>query len=266
LPACIKGDPARIRQVLLNLAGNAVKFTEGGSVLIAAEQLEAERVKVSVTDTGIGIPDEQMGTLFQKYSQGDPSRTRRYGGTGLGLAISKTLVELMGGEIGAQSAPGSGSTFWFVLPLDAGRAAAAPTAATAPAAAHEVRTPGQTRLLLVEDNFVNQRVAVYMLAKLGHQVDVAKNGREAIEMLSKSGYGLVLMDCQMPEMDGFEATQAIRALYARGEGPHILALTANALDGEREKCLAAGMDDYMAKPIKQDLLRKKMAEWLGGRG
>ena len=182
LPKYIKGDPARIRQVLPNLAGNAVKFTESGSVHIAVTQLDATRLKVGVTDTGIGISSEQLATLFQRYTQADSSTARRYGGTGLGLAISKTLVELMGGEIGALSTPGAGSTFWFVLPLRAG----APTELAVPAPPPPPSSPERPRLLLVEDNFVNQRVALYLLAKLGCEVDVAQHGREAIDRLSRT--------------------------------------------------------------------------------
>jgi signal transduction histidine kinase/CheY-like chemotaxis protein len=338
LPKHIKGDPVRIRQVLLNLVGNAVKFTEHGSVLIAATQLDATRVKISVTDTGIGITAEQMATLFERYTQADPSTARRYGGTGLGLAISKTLVELMGGEIGAQSHPGAGSTFWFALPLHAGDAAEAagptleaapaspgapalavtpaaaagpiprvtpaaaapplpPVAATLaaepavstepvmralptmaceaamgnaaplsapPAARVSPRTPAGTRLLLVEDNFVNQRVALYMLAKLGYRVDVAKNGREAIDRLRKTRYDLVLMDCHMPEMDGFEATQFIRdrsSAVLDHEVP-IVAMTANVFSDDRTRSLDSGMNDFLSKPVYQTTLSAMLDKWL----
>jgi signal transduction histidine kinase/CheY-like chemotaxis protein len=357
LPKHIKGDPVRIRQVLLNLVGNAVKFTEHGSVLIAAARLDATRVKISVTDTGIGITAEQMATLFERYTQADPSTARRYGGTGLGLVISKTLVELMGGEIGAQSHPGAGSTFWFALPLHAGDAAeaaarsqeappaspavpatvetrdlavtppaaavpassAAPAAAAAPSAppaapakaaepavftepvmralptmASEAamgdkaavsdkaavgnaaplsappaarvnpKSPAGTRLLLVEDNFVNQRVALYMLAKLGYRVDVAKNGREAIDRLRKTRYDLVLMDCHMPEMDGFEATRFIRdrsSAVLDHEVP-IVAMTANAFADDRTRSLDSGMNDFLSKPVYQTTLAAMLDKWL----
>src|SRR5208283_2990743 len=294
LPRCIKGDPVRIRQVLLNLAGNAVKFTERGSVLICAAPLDTGRVKVSVTDTGIGITSEQMAKLFQRYSQADASTTRRFGGTGLGLAISKTLVELMGGEIGALSTPGSGSSFWFVLPLQAAAAAAAPVPATMPVPATVpvpvpapvpatvpvpatapvrvsppvsqtvARDPARARLLLVEDNFVNQRVALFMLAKLGHQVDVAMDGREAIARLSQARYDLVLMDCQMPEMDGFQATRMIRdasSTVLDHEVP-VIAMTANAFSEDRARSLACGMNDFLSKPVDQATLAAVLNKWL----
>ena len=317
LPRIIKGDPVRIRQVLLNLAGNAVKFTEGGSVEIAAEAMEDARLRISVTDTGIGIPDEQIATLFQQYSQGDTARSRRYGGTGLGLAICKTLVELMGGEIGVESTVGAGSTFWFVLPLVAGieaatlapsTAAAMPAAPVPPAAplppaapmppaaplpaapvpkpASAPREPQQTipvlteparresnlvapaltgsaRVLLVEDNFVNQRVALYMLGKLGHRADLANDGREALARLARERYDLVLMDCQMPEMDGFEATRAIRdpASAVLDHQVPIIAMTANAFPEDRARSLESGMSDFLSKPVDRAALSAMIAKW-----
>ena len=292
LPKCFKGDPARIRQVLLNLAGNAVKFTEGGAVRICAEQLDAGRVTVSVSDTGIGIPTEQMATLFERYSQGDVSTARRFGGTGLGLAISKTLVELMGGEIGARSTVGSGSTFWFVLPLDADDVAQRPGTAAPPSPPPDFRShpveptapaapsapeaqlptvaeagghaPGLRRLLLVEDNFVNQRVALYMLGKLGYPVEVAADGRAALARLAKTRYDLVLMDCQMPEMDGFEATKLIRDARSNvlDHDVPIVAMTANAFPEDRARSLACGMNDFMSKPVDQATLSAMLQKWL----
>ncbi len=291
LPRVIKGDPVRMRQVVLNLAGNAVKFTERGVVRIEVSQLDAAEVKISVVDNGIGITKEQLDRMFQRFTQADSSTTRRYGGTGLGLAISKTLVELMGGTIGVRSEPGEGSTFWFALPLEAGDQALSETAAPAaavisgpalvpapgpglaspsaipvltaavaePAAAHR----GAARLLLVEDNFVNQRVAVYMLNKLGHAVDVARHGKQAIDMLSKSAYDLVLMDCQMPEMDGFEATRIIRdptSSVLDHEVP-VIAMTANAFPEDRTRSLASGMNDFLAKPVDRSVLGAMLEKW-----
>jgi signal transduction histidine kinase/ActR/RegA family two-component response regulator len=269
----IKGDPVRIRQVLLNLAGNAVKFTERGSVRIEISQVDAANVKISVIDSGIGITGEQMQRMFSRFTQADSSTTRRYGGTGLGLAISKTLVELMGGSIGVQSTPGTGSTFWFILPIGAAAAVTAPVAmpaapipvltavvepATAPEAAPAVR------LLLVEDNFVNQRVAVYMLNKLGHQVEVASNGREALAKLGKTNYDLVLMDCQMPEMDGFEATRVIRDRNSAvlDHDVPVIAMTANAFPEDRTRALAAGMNDFLTKPVDRAMLATTLGKWL----
>ncbi|MGO9039065.1 MAG: ATP-binding protein [Steroidobacteraceae bacterium] len=284
LPRRIKGDPARTQQVLLNLVGNAVKFTSGGSVLIAAEQLDATHVKVSVIDSGIGIAEEQLATLFERYAQADTTIPRRFGGTGLGLAISKTLVELMGGEIGVLSRPGAGSTFWFVLPLQAGNCVQEPAEPTAPVQAAvpvevtapaEVAAPAEAaapaapaQLLLVEDNFVNQRVALYMLAKLKYRVDVATTGVEAIVRLSRTRYQLVLMDCQMPEMDGFEATRRIRdrtSTVLDHEVP-IVAMTANAFPEDRVRAIASGMNDFLSKPVDQSTLSAVIEKWLGAQG
>ena len=271
LPACIQGDPLRIRQILLNLMSNAVKFTERGTVQIEVSRLGEARLKVSVTDSGIGIDEEQLNRMFQRFTQADSSTTRRYGGTGLGLAISKTLVELMGGTIGVSSRPGVGSTFWFTLPLIAAKAAAAVPLLPAPAdeAARPPPTraaaqPGHERLLLVEDNFVNQRVAVYMLTKLGFRVDVALHGREAIDMLGKLAYDLVLMDCQMPEMDGFEATRTIRdrSSCVLDHDVPVIAMTANAFPEDRARALASGMNDFLAKPVDRSALAAMLAKWL----
>jgi signal transduction histidine kinase/CheY-like chemotaxis protein len=291
LPRFIKGDPARLRQVLLNLAGNAVKFTERGTVHIEVSQLDGAQVRISVIDSGIGIAAEQLDRLFRRFTQADSSTTRRYGGTGLGLAISKTLVELMGGTVGAQSHEGTGSTFWVTLPLvvapqpetEAEAAAPPPATAaaipadavplltvavyepvTAPSAAAGAAERGGGRLLLVEDNFVNQRVAVYMLTKLGHQVDVARHGREAVAKLSETVYDLVLMDCQMPEMDGFEATRIIRdrsSAVLDHEVP-VVAMTANAFPEDRARALAFGMNDFLAKPVDRSVLAGMLAKWL----
>ena len=293
LPQFIKGDPIRLRQVLLNLASNAVKFTERGMVRIEVSRLDGAQIKISVADSGIGIAADQLDRLFRRFTQADSSTTRRYGGTGLGLAISKTLVELMGGTIGAQSHQGTGSTFWITLPLVAAQqtqtdthaaepAAAVPTlaavaaepaaAAPAPAAPPTLSVApalgaaplGAGRVLLVEDNFVNERVAVYMLTKLGHQVDVAKHGREAIDMLGKAGYDLVLMDCQMPEMDGFEATRVIRdrsSAVIDHEIP-VIAMTANAFPEDRVRALACGMNDFLAKPVDRSLLASMLDKWM----
>jgi signal transduction histidine kinase/ActR/RegA family two-component response regulator len=288
LPQFIKGDPVRLRQVLLNLASNAVKFTERGTVGIEVSRLDGGQVKISVTDSGIGIAAEQLDRLFRRFTQADSSTTRRYGGTGLGLAISKTLVELMGGTIGAQSHQGTGSTFWITLPLIAAQQAQTDAKASAPPAAVPTLVavaaepvaapptlgatppllgaalPGAGRVLLVEDNFVNERVAVYMLTKLGHQVDVAKHGREAIDMLGKADYDLVLMDCQMPEMDGFEATRVIRdrsSAVIDHEIP-VIAMTANAFPEDRARALACGMNDFLAKPVDRSLLASMLDKWM----
>jgi signal transduction histidine kinase/CheY-like chemotaxis protein len=277
LPRIVMGDPFRIRQVVLNLAANAVKFTERGTVSIEVSRFDAEHAKISVIDSGIGISDEQLDRMFRRFTQADSSTTRRYGGTGLGLAISKTLVELMGGTIGVSSQPGVGSTFWFTLPLgvpahtrlEALPAAlesppTAPIPAPVPVLVAAVSADQGCRLLLVEDNFVNQRVAVYMLSKLGHHVDVAKHGREAVEMLSRQGYDLVLMDCQMPEMDGFEATRIIRdhGSPVLDHDIPVVAMTAAAFPDDRTRALACGMNDFLAKPVDRPALANMLEKWL----
>jgi signal transduction histidine kinase/CheY-like chemotaxis protein len=280
LPRFITGDPFRIRQVVLNLAGNAVKFTEHGAVRIEVSRFDASHAKISVVDTGIGMSEDQLERMFRRFTQADSSTTRLYGGTGLGLTISKTLVELMGGTIGVSSLPGAGSTFWFTLPLglelqtsSESAAATAATAATAapwpavplllPAAPHLAKHR-PSRVLLVEDNFVNQRVAVYLLAKLGAEVEVARHGREAIDMLGKTGYDLVFMDCQMPEMDGFEATRIIRDRTSTvlDHEVAVIAMTANAFPEDRARALASGMSDFMTKPVDRLVLAGMLDKWL----
>jgi|SRR5580658_585999 signal transduction histidine kinase/CheY-like chemotaxis protein len=277
LSSFIKGDPVRIRQVLLNLASNAVKFTERGAVRIEVSQLDGPQIKISVADSGIGIAEEQMNRMFLRFTQADSSTTRRYGGTGLGLAISRTLVELMGGTIGVSSELGVGSTFWFTLPFvaadapaviaDEARVPVLTGAVGEPAAATASVGPGDAeegRLLLVEDNFVNQRVAVYMLTKLGYRVDVAPHGREAIDMLGKFNYALVLMDCQMPEMDGFEAARSIRDRNSTvlDHDVPVIAMTANAFPEDRARALASGMNDFLAKPVDRSALAAMLTKWL----
>jgi PAS domain S-box-containing protein len=398
VPVAVQGDPARLRQILVNLLGNAVKFTERGEVVLrvgVAEQSGRHAiVRFAVTDTGIGIPPDRMHRLFRSFSQVDGSSTRRYGGTGLGLAISKQLVELMGGEIGVESAPGRGSTFWFTLPLEpvAKPARCAPAAlrgvrvlvvddnatnreilhrrvvawgmrnGTAASAAEALRllreaarsgdpyrlvlvdqqmpemdgdalaravradasldpaalvllsslgrsgtagglfaacltkpireaqlrdclarvlgdapapppaaaagpaaggTAPRRRVLLAEDNLVNQLVARRMLERAGVEVDVVATGREALAAVERTAYDLVLMDLHMPEMDGLEATAAIRERQGNGRRTPIVALTAAAMAEDRERCLAAGMDDYLAKPVQTAALHAILARWLG---
>jgi signal transduction histidine kinase/ActR/RegA family two-component response regulator/type II secretory pathway pseudopilin PulG len=267
LPASITGDPIRIRQVLLNLASNAVKFTERGSVRIQVSRPDVSRIEVSVIDTGIGVSSEQLAKLFTQFTQADASTTRRYGGTGLGLAISKRLVELMRGEIRATSTPGRGSAFSFVLPLLADSKASPAEERSAPMLRPRGTHPGASRrVLLVEDNTVNQRVARHMLSKLGHSVELAEHGREALERLSSERFDLVLMDCQMPEMDGFEATLRIRDLASSvlDHDVPIVAMTANAFAEDRERCLAAGMNDFLAKPVDPPTLADMIEKWTEG--
>jgi len=259
VPGSLRGDPSRLRQVLVNLVGNAVKFTENGSVEIrvrpVVEDGGAPFLRFEVADTGIGIRPSQRERIFESFSQADGSSTRQYGGTGLGLAISKQLVVMMGGGIGVLSDPGAGSTFWFTLPLRKAHFALPPEdLPEAPPAAAE-RPALKGRVLLAEDNPVNQEVTRAMLASFGLEVTIAGNGSEALEALSRGRFDIVLMDCQMPGMDGYEATRQVRERESSGACPGgpapripIVALTAHAMQGDRETCLAAGMDDYLAKP------------------
>ncbi len=252
VPRFLKGDPGRLRQVLLNLAGNAIKFTEKGGVTIVAAGTESGgrvHLRVSVRDTGIGISKEAQAKLFGSFVQADSSITRRFGGTGLGLAISRRLVNAMGGDIGVVSAPGEGSEFHFTLDLPVG---------VEPAEIdHAMEAGGDLRplrILLAEDNIVNQKVALGLLKPGGHSVDVANDGRAALALATANDYDVVLMDMHMPNMDGIEATKAIRALPGPRGAVRIVAATAGALQSDIDRCLEAGMNDYIAKPIVPEKL------------
>lgn len=267
IPQFVIGDPTRVRQVLLNLIGNSIKFTEKGEVNVRAtvESQDAENVVIrfSVSDTGIGISEEDRRFLFQPFSQVDSSNTRKYGGTGLGLSISKRFVMMMGGEIGVESEKGQGSTFWFLVPFR--KEHHEPTESTEQLAAQFERIPGNKLVLVCEDNALIQLLAMKQLANLGVQVHVMSNGREGLEAIRTCNYDLIFMDCQMPEMDGFEATRAIREEEAaNGKGKHsiIIAMTASAMAGDDDKCLRAGMDDYLSKPFTIEQLRAKLLKWL----
>jgi CheY-like chemotaxis protein len=249
LPERVVGDPTRVGQILSNLIDNAVKFTSSGLVSVVAVPSQApdgrRMIRVSVTDSGIGIPFDKQALVFEKYRQADSSTTRRYGGTGLGLAICRQLATLMDGDIGLESTEGVGSTFWFAIPL-----AAAPVAEPEPEPA-PAPPSGPSRppvALLVEDNPTNQFVARRFIEKAGCVVDVASNGAEALERIAARDYDLVFMDCQMPIMDGYEATKRIR--QSRLASVPIIAMTAHAMKGDRERCLAVGMTDYLSKPLK----------------
>ncbi|GFO62519.1 response regulator [Geomonas paludis] len=271
LPRHALGDPNRLRQVLINIVNNALKFTEQGSVKVSACLVErsgtGHYVGFEVKDTGIGIPAEAVGSIFQLFTQVDGSATRRYGGTGLGLAIAKQLVELMGGEIGVESEPGRGSTFTFIVYLNAAPDAAPEVEDDPIELDNEWEEPAvparcHARVLLAEDNPVNCEVAHAMLTALGCQVDVAQNGTQAVSALARKAYDLVFMDCQMPELDGYEATRAIRE-KERDTGRHtpIIALTAHAMPGSREVCVNSGMDDFLSKPFKLGQLQELIEKW-----
>ena len=264
VPAVLMGDVSRLRQILLNLLSNAVKFTDTGGITLAVvagppKPDGALELHATVSDTGIGIPKEAMGRMFQSFSQADASTSRKYGGTGLGLAISKRLSEAMGGTMWVESTgiSGEGSTFHLTIVTRAAadqglRGSDADGAARDLDPEHATRHP--LRILLVEDNVVTQKLALRLLSMMGYQADIASNGIEAIEAIDRQRYDLVLMDVQMPEMDGIEATENIVERIPAGDRPWIVAMTANAMDGDRERCLDAGMNDYISKPIRVEEL------------
>jgi len=266
VPQRLVSDALRLRQILINLTGNAVKFTERGEVTVSVALAAQEPLQLSfeVRDTGIGMSEEVRRRLFEAYVQPDPSTTRRYGGTGLGLAICKQLVELLGGEIGVHSVAGSGTTFTFRIPCRAARVQPAQVLqATVPHAPPHALPQRQFRVLIAEDNRTNQMVAAGMLAMNGCVCEFAADGVEAVRAAQRERFDLILMDCSMPEMDGYEATAHIRlAEEALGRRTPLVAMTANTQIGDAEKCLAAGMDDYLAKPITLVELRHKLEKWL----
>jgi PAS domain S-box-containing protein len=248
VPAVLRGDSNRLRQMLINLVDNAIKFTSEGEIVVRMTLQRAERetelLRVEVIDTGIGIEPDRIAELFSPFSQADGTTTRRYGGIGLGLSITKQLAELMGGEIGAKSTPGAGSTFWFTLPCVRGTARPAAPQPSSPSNAEG------RRVLVAEDNEINQLAARGVLERFGLSVDIASDGREAIEASARFRYAAVFMDCQMPEVDGYTATGVIRHREGTGRHTPIIAMTAHTMAGDRDKCLAAGMDDYIPKPVR----------------
>jgi signal transduction histidine kinase len=260
-PETLQSDPTRLRQILTNLLSNAVKFTDKGEieVSVSSKKLESanHEIHFAVKDTGIGISKDSINFLFQPFTQLDSSTSRRYGGTGLGLAISKRLVKMMGGKIWAESQLGFGSTFHFTILAGTAISEPAMGRELAPMPETSIRTSRNCalRILLAEDNIVNQKVMLGMLNKLGYRSDVAANGLEVLQALERQPYDIVLMDVQMPDMDGLEAAKKIREKWPEGERPKIIAITAYALQGDREKCLRAGMDDYISKPVKLEELQ-----------
>jgi CheY-like chemotaxis protein len=286
IPRLLKGDPERLRQVLFNLGDNAIKFTARGRVEVRVdlESPDEDNVPIlfSITDTGIGVAGENQAQIFEGFAQADSSITRRFGGTGLGLTISRQLVEMMGGEIGIQSPINGemgGCRFWFRIPFRAqvrhaeagagfpGRSAVVETGSSqtiGPGPFPAAHLPRRlARILLVEDNRINQKVTRAILLKAGYAIDVADNGHTALEALANAAYDLVLMDMQMPEMDGLEAAERIRRNPPNGVCPPIIALTANVVKEDLERCLESGMNDYLTKPIQARELIAKVEKWIG---
>jgi len=277
-PEWIFSDPIRLRQILGNLLSNAVKFSDSGDVTVSVSSRESESsldIIFAVKDTGIGIPENELDKLFSPFSQIEVSITRKYGGTGLGLAISKKLVELMGGKIWVKSEPGMGSTFFFTISTKAALSEQmekkeGQTQFKRPLiqeSISQIDAHGRLRILLAEDNLSNRKVILEMLKRLGYRADAAADGFEVLQALQRQQYDLILMDVRMPELSGLEAAKQIRKLWPASQQPKIIAITAYALEGDREKCLAAGMDDYISKPVKMedldDTLRKYQPSEMG---
>jgi signal transduction histidine kinase/HPt (histidine-containing phosphotransfer) domain-containing protein len=292
VPSRLRGDAGRLRQILSNVVGNAVKLTMQGAVTVRVGVVsEAENeclLRFEVRDTGIGIPLAGQRVIFDAFMQSDDSSVPNFGGTGLGLAIAAQLVELMGGSIGLQSGPGGGSNFWFTAPFRREEAVPRDDVADHPAAlngtppspvsplAHRPVRPSKsgvpaeirrrTPILLVEDDFVNRQVAMRMIETIGYRADAVDNGRAALEMLSRSEYAVILMDCQMPELDGYTATREIRRREGATRHTPIIGLTAHALTGDREICVRAGMDDYLTKPVTPEDLTEIIDKWVTAMG
>ena len=273
-----RGDSYRIRQILINLLGNGIKFTEAGSVVLRVKRVDQapgrERIRFEVCDSGPGIPADKLDQLFKPFSQLDISSTRRYGGTGLGLSISQKLVKLMGGQIGVESEPDRGSTFWFTIPLDPVDSAISAVGSrqseeeTGVIAGTESMQSGPEEkgpmILIVEDDETNRFVLEAILRRTGARSQIAYNGREAVDLFRQQNFDLIFMDCQMPVMDGFEATEKIHSWAAQQsrKRPHVIALTADATKATRQRCKEVGMDDYLVKPLDFVKLQRVLDNWL----
>ncbi len=267
VPTTVIGDPARVRQVLINLIGNAIKFTQAGHIAVRATRTESvgadSVLRFEVSDTGDGIPADKLDLIFHPFVQADMSTSRKFGGTGLGLSISGQLIGLMGGSCGVSSEIEVGSTFWFTIKVGTDPAQAthgamspdvAPTSLSTRSPSDDGDSGGSRLLLLAEDNLINQKVAAGMLSSAGYQVDTVVNGAEAVEAVADGAYDAVLMDCQMPDLNGYEATAAIRALKGPGRMVPIIGVTAGARQEDRRRCLDAGMDAYISKPVIKEAL------------
>ena len=266
LPQRITSDPLRLQQILVNLLGNAIKFTQYGAISLKVSLRQDGQLLFEVVDTGIGISEAGQKKLFKAFSQVDGSSTRSYGGTGLGLVISKQLVDLLGGEVGFESVEGKGSRFYFAIPFEDAEPLEALVESEASIESVEEKKPAvsleQAKVLVVEDNLINQKLMLALLAKIGIKPDLAEHGEQALEKLAQQAYDIVLMDCQMPVMDGYEATRQLRAQDGFNQAVPVIAVTANAMVGDREKCLQAGMDDYLTKPVNPELLKTTIEKWL----
>ncbi|MEM8806569.1 MAG: response regulator [Cyanobacteria bacterium P01_G01_bin.38] len=269
IPARFVGPVDRLRQVLTNLISNAIKFTEAGRVTIHVTWGEADAdkqpctLRFSVRDTGIGIDPSDQARIFAPFTQVDGSHTRQYPGTGLGLTLSQKIVQLMGGTLQVESALGQGANFWFAIALAVAKATEAPVAAPISPTPRHAEANVVARILVVEDAITNQYLMMRILKKLGYQADAVSDGQKALDQLAKQQYDLVLMDCQMPVLDGYEATQQLRKREGKQRRTVVIGVTAAAMAGDREKCLIAGMDDYLSKPIRLESLKSLLEQWVG---